>query len=175
MPASKDKEAETLQRRTELLRIRRQRPKVAFHDPEILALGYPSANAARKDFYRALEQRRKFFDIEVTAYREEQTEIIEALLEVWIPRAMADDDGDGGDHKAGKMVLDLLERQAKLNGWEAALKTELAGPNGGAVPVAAATLTQIRNLINTAGEPDDEDDEPLLPGDEDEDAGDDAR
>lgn len=153
MTASKDQQAETLARRTELIRIRRQRPKRPFDSPEILALGYASANAARKDFYRALEQRRKEFDIEVTAFREEQNEIIDALLETHVPPAVE------GDIKSSELVLKLLERQAKLNGWEEALKAELSGPGGGAVPITSASIAELRSLIRTAGDPDPEDDE----------------
>lgn len=172
MPASKDQEAEALARRTELIRIRRLRPKVPFHDPEILALGYSSDSAARKDFYRALEQRRKFLDIEVTAYREEQNEIIESLLEVYLPLALGSEDTgceetEGPSRGAAEMVLKLLERQAKLNGWEAALKAELSGPGGGAVPIGPVAIAELRALIRTAGEPDPENDDEEDPDDGD--------
>ncbi|MDX2658376.1 hypothetical protein PV402_40020 [Streptomyces scabiei] len=146
--------AAVYERRAALIRLRREHPKLAFHDEKILALGYPSDSAARKDFYRALEQRRKDLNIEVTAYREEQNEVIEALLETYLPAAL-----DDKDLKAAEMVLKLMERQAKLNGWEAALKAELSGPGGGAVPIATGTIAELRELIRTAGEPDDEDDE----------------
>lgn len=156
MAASKDKQAEVDVRRTELLRLRRRRPKISFDSPEILALGYSSGDSARKDFYRTLEARRKALDIEVSAYREEQNEIIDQLLETHLPPAV------DGDIKSSELVLKLLERQAKLNGWEEALKAELSGPGGGGIPVRAETLNELRNLIRTAGDPDDEDDE--LPG-----------
>ena len=168
MPASKDQEAEALARRTELIRIRRLRPKVPFHDPEILALGYSSDSAARKDFYRALEQRRKFLDIEVTAFREEQNEVIDSLLETYLPRAMCSDDPDEEPNlRAAEMVLKLLERQAKLNGWEAALKAEVSGPGGGAVPIGPVAIAELRALIRTAGEPDPENDDEEDPDDGD--------
>jgi hypothetical protein len=166
MAASKDQQAETLARRTELIRIRRQRPKVPFDAPEILALGYSSSNSARKDFYRALEERRKGLDIEVTAFREEQNEIIDCLLETHMPPAVA------GDIKSSELVLKLLERQAKLNGWEQALKAELSGPNGGALPIGPVALSELRNLIRTAGDPDDEEDEDLDGAEEEDDADD---
>lgn len=153
MAASKDKQAEVFERRAQLIRIRRERPKKPFDSPEILALGYISGDAARKDFYRALEERRKKLDIEVTAYREEQNEILDTLLETHLPPAVQ------GDIKASELVLKLLERQAKLNGWEEALKAELSGPGGGPVPIRGATLAELRNLIRTAGDPDDEDDD----------------
>lgn len=155
MPNNPAVQAEIDERRTQLIQLRRERPKLPFHHPKILALGYSSADVARKDFYRALEVRRKGFDIEVTAYREEQNEVIEALLETYLPLAL-----DDKDIRAGKMVLDLLERQAKLNGWEAALKAELSGPGGGAVPIASSSIAELRDLIRTAGDPDPEDELP---------------
>jgi hypothetical protein len=160
MAASKLKQAEVDERRTALIRLRREHPKLPFYDSRILALGYASDSAARKDFYRALESRRKDLDIEVTAYREEQTEVIESLLATYLPRALGTD-GEDPDIKAADMVLKLLEREAKLNGWEAALKAELSGPGGGAVPITAASVAELRSLISTAGDPDPEDDEPL--------------
>ncbi|WP_042174533.1 hypothetical protein [Streptomyces sp. NBRC 110035] len=170
MPPSKDKQIEVETRRTELLRIRRRRPKVPFGDPEILALGYTSEDSARKDFYRMLETRRKALDIEVSAYREEQNEILDQLLETHLPPAVA------GDIKSSELCLKLLERQAKLNGWEEALKAELSGPNGGPMRVSGATLAELRNLIRAAGDPDDDDDtlEDLEGTDPDDEADDDG-
>lgn len=153
MPASKTQQADVDARRTELIRLRRRKPKAPFDSPEILALGYTGANAARKDFYRALEQRRKALDIEVTAFREEQNEILDALLETHLPPAVE------GDIKSSELCLKLLERQAKLNGWEEALKAELSGPNGGPVPIGRVKIDELRKLINTAGDPDDETDD----------------
>ncbi|KPI31457.1 hypothetical protein OV320_2673 [Actinobacteria bacterium OV320] len=168
MSASTDQQAETLARRTALIALRRQRPKISFSSDEVLALGYSSDSAARKDFYRALEQRRKDLKIEVTAFREEQNEIIDQLLETHLPPAV------DGDIKASELVLKLLERQAKLNGWEEALKAELSGPNGGPVPIRGASLAQLRELIRTAGDPDEDDEEEDLGDDTDGDADDDS-
>lgn len=165
MPISKADQAVIDERRTALVRLRRQRPKVPFDAPEVIALGYSSPNAASKDFYRALEARRKDLDIEVTAFREEQNEIIDSLLETHMPPALE------GDIKASELCLKLLERQAKLNGWEHALKAELSGPGGGAMQVGPVGLAQLRDLIRTAGDPDPDFDDA---GSEDEDAQDDS-
>lgn len=149
MPHSKAELAAVIERRTKLIRLRRQKPKVPFDSPDILALGYSSANVARKDFYRALEDRRKALDIEVTAFREEQNEIIDTLLETHIPPAVA------GDIKSSELVLKLLERQSKLNGWEEALKAEVSGPGGGAVPFGPVTAAELERLIGTVGDGED--------------------
>jgi hypothetical protein len=157
MPNNSAVQAEIDERRAALLKLRRENPAMRFHDPRILALGYSSDGHARKDFQRLLEIRRKDLDAEVTAFREEQNEVLESLLAVYVPQAL----GLKGepDIKASELVLKLLERQAKLNGWEAALKAELSGPGGGAVPIRAATINELRDLIHTAGDPDDGDDD----------------
>lgn len=173
MAASKVKQAEVDERRTALIKLRRENPKLPFFDPKVLALGYSSDSAARKDFYRALEDRRKDLATEVTAYREEQNEVIEALLSRYLPLAL---DQDAPDHKSADMVLKLLERQAKLNGWEAALKAELSGPGGGAVPLTSVSAAELRSLINTVGEaePDEDDDLAVEPEEGEEEPDDDS-
>lgn len=152
MPLSKAAQAEIDERRAKLIQLRRT--KTPFGSPQILSLGYSSEAAARKDFYRAVMERKDATDAEVAAYREEQNEVIEALLETYLPLAL-----DDKDIKAAEMVLKLLERQAKLNGWESALKAELSGPGGGPVPVRPATIAELQKLIRTAGDPDTEDDD----------------
>lgn len=152
MSASKAHQAEVEHRRAALIKLRRT--KTPFGSDKVLSLGYSSESAARKDFYRAVMERKDATEAEVSAYREEQNEVIEALLETYLPLAL-----DDQDIKAADMVLKLLERQSKLNGWEAALKAELSGPGGGAVPIRAATIAELRNLIRTAGDPDEEDDD----------------
>lgn len=143
MTHSKAETAQIEERRRHLINLRRQ--KIPFDDPRILSLGYTSPNSASKDFYRAVMQRKDATAAEVAAYREEQNEVIEALLETYMPKALND------DAKAAKLVLDLLERQSKLNGWESVLKAEVSGPGGGAIPLGA-TLSELNQLIATAGE-----------------------
>jgi hypothetical protein len=148
-------QAEVAERRAKLIKLRRTR--TPYDSQEILDLGYESAAAARKDFYRAVTVRRKATEAEVADYREEQNEIYENLLDTYLPLATADTQPD---YKAADIVLKTLERQAKTNGWEEALKAELSGPNGGPMRVSAATVAELTTLINAAGDPDDEDDTP---------------
>ncbi|MFF0009600.1 hypothetical protein ACFYQT_40100 [Streptomyces tibetensis] len=155
MAWSAAKIAEVDERRTALIKLRRKR--VPYDDPRILALGYSNEDVARKDFYRAVTARRKATEAEVADYRAEQSQIISDLLDTYLPLALGSDEA-GPDHKAGEMVLKLLERDARLNGWEAALKAELSGPGGGAVPIRAATISELHELIRTAGEPDQDED-----------------
>lgn len=152
MPWPAAKTAEVDERRASLIKLRRKR--TPYDSPEILNLGYESANAARKDFYRAVTARRKTTEAEIADYREEQNEIFDSILDTYIPLAT---DQDEPDHKAADIVLRTLERQAKVNGWEAALKAELSGPGGTGIPVRAETISELRSLIRTAGDPDDED------------------
>ncbi|MEZ7005682.1 hypothetical protein [Streptomyces sp. AD55] len=152
-PAAKTAEVE--ERRAALIRLRRQR--TPYDSPEIIALGYESASAARKDFYRAVTARREATAAEVADYREEQNEIFESLLDTWLPLAIGTQEIQP-DHKAADLVLKTLERQAKVNGWEEALKAELSGPGGGPMKVKATAVASLINLINTAGDPDEEDD-----------------
>jgi len=170
MPNSAAAQAEIDERRAKLIKLRRTR--TPYDSPEILGLGYSSPDVARKDFYRAVTVRREATAAEVAAYRDEQNEIFESLLDTYLPLAI---DDDNPDPKAAKLVLDTLERQARTNGWEAALKAELSGPGGAGIPVRAETLSELRNLIRTAGDPDEDDDLPGQSPDEDpDDDGDDT-
>lgn len=161
-------QAEIDERRTKLIKLRRTR--TPYDSKAILDLGYESAAAARKDFYRAVTARRKATDAEVADYREEQNQIYESLLDTYLPRALGEGEKDP-DQKAAEIVLKTLERQAKTNGWEEALKAELSGPQGGPMRVSGETLAELNKLINTVGDPDPDDDLPDTPdgGDADDD------
>jgi hypothetical protein len=174
MPLSAAETAAIEERRKELINLRRKR--VSFEDPRILNLGYSSASVARKDFFRAVVERKRATEAEVDAYREEQSLIIQDLLDVYLPQALGSEEGSDPDPKAAELCLKLLERDSKLNGYEAALKAELSGPGGKAIPVRAETINELRDLIRTAGDPD-EDDEDLdseADGDDTDDDSDDA-
>lgn len=153
---SKAERADIEERRAALIRLRRNR--TPYDSPDILALGYSSAADARKDFYRAITARREATEAEIADYREEQNVIFESLLDTYLPLALGTDE-EGPDTKAAELVLRTLERQAKVNGWEEALKAELSGPGGGPMKLKATTVASLIDLINTAGDEDDEDDD----------------
>ncbi len=155
MPNNAAVQADIDERRAKLIKLRRKR--TPYDSPDILNLGYDSAAAARKDFYRAVTARRKATEAEVADYREEQNEIFESILDSFLPLALGTEE-TLPDHKAADVVLKTLERQAKVNGWEEALKAELSGPGGGPMQVRGTTLAELRNLIRTAGDPDEDDD-----------------
>lgn len=144
MNVNKAGKAEVAERRAALIRLRRTR--TPYDSPEILALGYATPNDARKDFYRAVTARRKATEAEVADYREEQNVIFEALLDTYLPLAIGTDE-NGPDYKAADIVHKTLERQAKVNGWEAVFKAELTGANGGPLTMAPASLTELEHIM----------------------------
>jgi hypothetical protein len=165
MAWSKLKLDEVTVRRTKLLELRRQ--GVPYDDPRVEDLGYSSPNAARKDVVRALEAHRDEEAAAVSVYRQQENERLDALLEaVWSQATQEhpvfDKEGNVTHHeidvRAVDTVLRLIDRRAKLNGLDMPVKTELSGPGGGAVRLKAASVAGLIDLINTAGDPDEDDD-----------------
>ncbi|MFF8840514.1 hypothetical protein [Streptomyces sp. NPDC015130] len=187
MPASKAQQAETADRRAQLVRLRRQ--GVPFDDPRILGLGYASRGAASKDLIRALETNRDDEAAEVSVYRQQEGERLDAMLAALWPQATEERPiygkegqyvGKGVDTRAVGEVRQIIALRAKLFGLEMPAALEVSGPGGGAVRLNTVGLTELQTLISAAGEPDpeDEDDTDLAgtydPEDEDEDEDGDA-
>ncbi|MGW5697847.1 hypothetical protein ACWEWX_45630 [Streptomyces asiaticus] len=145
MAKSKAERAEVAERRTKLIQLRRA--GVCFDDPRILALGYSSRQHASKDLIRALQERRDEQAAEISVYRQEENERLDALLEAHWPAAV-----ETRDPKAAEFVLKLIDRRAKLNGLDAPVRTELSGPDGGAVPLGGGALSELNKLIAIAGQ-----------------------
>ncbi|MFF3547058.1 hypothetical protein ACFYXD_35135 [Streptomyces platensis] len=165
MATSKLKQDETRQRRTALLRLRRQ--GIRYDDERILVLGYASPAAARRDLNRALEAHRDEEATEVSIYRQQENERLDALLEAAWPRATQPTPvyskdgqvvGEELDMRAVDTVLRLMDRRAKLNGLDMPVKSEVSGPDGGAIPLGN-TLAELNALIDNAGQ-----DEPTAEG-----------
>ena len=159
MPPSKLKRDETIVRRTQLLALRRQ--GVRYDDARIMALGYANTAAARRDLNRALQVHYDEEAAEVSTYRQQENERLDALLEAAWPRATApspvynkqgDVVGEELDMRAVDTVLRLMDRRAKLNGLDMPVRTEVSGPDGGAVPLGNGSLTELTALIGIAGE-----------------------
>ncbi|MFE1949912.1 hypothetical protein ACFW9D_05520 [Streptomyces sp. NPDC059524] len=182
MPASKLKQDETRLRRTELLRLRRQ--GVRYDDERILALGYASPNAARRDLHRALEAHRDAEAAEVSIYRQQENERLDdelarlAKLEKAVHAVLdshhimvnngrvilhPDTNQPMDDDAPVLQAVDRLvkiedarrrngERRAKLNGLDMPVRTEVSGPDGGAVPLGTGTLAELGQLIDIAGD-----------------------
>lgn len=175
MAVSKLRQDEIAVRRTALLKLRRQ--GVRYDDERILALGYSSAATARSDLKRVLEQHRDEEAAEVSVYRQQENERLDALLEAAWPRAtqpspVFDKDGEVIDHvldmRAVDTVLRLMDRRAKLNGLDMPARTEVSGPDGGAIPFSGSDLSELQALIAIADQENAD-----LPG-PDEDTGDDS-
>lgn len=154
MAWSKLKLDEVAVRRTELLKLRRE--GVRYDDERIAALGYSSPDSARKDLKRALEAHRDAEAAEVSLYRQQENERLDALLEAAWPRAtqptpVFDKErnivGEELDMRAVDTVLRLMDRRAKLNGLDMPVRTELSGPDGGAVPLGNGSLAELHTLI----------------------------
>lgn len=159
MSKSKAEMADVAERRKHLVRLRRAR--VEFDDPRILGLGYSSASHASKDLIRALKIRRDDQAAEVSIYRQEAKEQIgELLAGVWpaatTPVTQYDDDGEptgqSVDLRAVEQARQLIDRLIKLDGLDAPVRTELSGPDGGAVPLSSGTLDELNQLISIAGQ-----------------------
>jgi hypothetical protein len=160
MTASKAQQAQTSSRRADLIRLRLTGAR--YNDPRVLALGYATSGAARKDMIRALEQSRNEEAAEASVYRQLENERLDALLEAAWPRAIepqpilnreGDVIGQEIDLRAVETVLKLMDRRAKLNGLDMPVKAELSGPGGGAVPLASGSLDELNALIGFAGQP----------------------
>lgn len=154
MSASRAHQSEVAERRRNLARLRRQ--GVRFDDERILALGYTSASAARRDMNRALTRNREEEALEVATYRQQENERLDALLEAAWPRAtepqpIFDKDGivvgEAIDMRAVDTVLRLMDRRAKLNGLDMPVRTEISGPDGGAIPFNNGELAELEALI----------------------------
>lgn len=148
MAKSKAEQAEVAARRVQLIRLRRQ--GISFDDPRVLALGYSSRGHASKDLIRALQERRDEQEAEVSVYRQEENERLDALLEAVWP------DAQTGDLRAVETVLKLMDRRAKLNGLDMPVKAEVSGPEGGALALGPVNLAQLHKLIGTAGDGEDD-------------------
>lgn len=179
MTASKAQQAEVAHRRAQLLKLRRQ--GIRYSDDRILALGYGSSAAARRDLVRALEQNRDEEAAEASVYRQQENERLDELLEAAWPRATKPSpilDREGNvvgeelDMRAVDTVLRLMDRRAKLNGLDAPVKTEVTGAKGGPLALSTADPDKLSGLIaatsrldtdtpaNTAtSTPDDDEDE----------------
>ncbi|TXS42929.1 hypothetical protein [Streptomyces sp. t39] len=160
MPISKARQAEIADRRAQLVKLRLS--GVRFDDPRILALGYTSRQAASKDMIRALEEHREEEAAAVSAYRQQENERLDELLAaVWEkatkPSPIFDKDrnivAEEIDVRAVDTVLRLMDRRAKLNGLDSPVRTEISGPDGGAVPLGNGSLDQLNTLITLNGEP----------------------
>lgn len=159
MTASRAHQSEVADRRRNLARLRRQ--GVRFDDERILDLGYASASAARRDMNRALTRNREEEALEVATYRQQENERLDELLQAAWPRATEPQPifdkegmvvGEAIDIRAVDTVLRLMDRRAKLNGLDMPVRTEISGPDGGAIPFNNGELAELEALIAISGQ-----------------------
>lgn len=145
MPASKVKQALVSKRRTQAIALR-----MAGMDYATIAerLDYGSPQAASKDLFRALRSYREEEEAKVDEWRQLESQRLDRLQAAAWAKALQ------GDLKAIETVLKVISQRSKLLGLDMPLRAEVSGPNGGAVPLGAPSLAQLRDLIRTAGDPD---------------------
>ncbi|MFC9497629.1 hypothetical protein [Streptomyces sp. NPDC056982] len=163
MPASKAQQAATAKRRAQAIALR-----LAGMDYDTIAerLGYSSRGAATKDICRTLDAYRQEEEAKVEEWRQLESQRLDRLqAAAWAKAAK-------GDLKAIETVLKVISQRCKLLGLDMPQRTELSGPDGGAVPLGSGSLLELKTLIGIAGQtgPVDE----LAPAPDDEDTGDDG-
>lgn len=180
MPPSKAKRASVAQRRSEMLIMKIQGRTAA----QIADHFQISPSTARSDLSRAIKKAHELEAQEAGLYRFVQGARLEQLLRaVWPAATGSCDDGvDGGevDLKAGEQARKYIADLTELFGLKVPVRTEISGPDGGAIPFGGGDLAELTALISIADQDnavipafdrdeDDEQNEDLPDGDEDED------
>ncbi|MEU0656107.1 sigma factor-like helix-turn-helix DNA-binding protein [Streptomyces albogriseolus] len=159
MPPSKAKQALVAQRRSQML-IMKVQGRTAAQIAEHFGI---SPATARSDLARAVKKARALEVQDAELYRYIQGARLETLLRgVWT-------DAADGDLKAGEQARKYIADLTELFGLKVPVRTEISGPDGGAIPFAGNELAELSALIDisddaTAPTPvieptDDEDDE----------------
>jgi len=176
MPPSKAKQALVAKRRSEMLIMKiqgRTSAQIAEH------FGISPATA-RSDLRRAIKKARDMEVHDAELYRFIQGSRLETLLRgVW-PEA------SDGDIKAGEQARKYIADLTELFGLKVPVRTEISGPDGGAIPFSSGEAAEVMALIDISDRDnaeiptidpdadfDDEDEEPEEEPD-DEDDGDDS-
>ena len=173
MPPSKTKQAEVADRRRQML-IMKIQGRTALEIAEHFDM---SLNTIRSDLSRAIKKARDLEVQEAETYRFIQGARLESLLRaVW-------DDAATGDLKAGEQARKYIADLTELFGLKVPVRTEISGPDGGAIPFSSGEAAEVMALIDISDrdnaeipvlDPDDdfdEDDEEEPEGDgDDEDA-----
>lgn len=143
MPASKAQAALTAKRRAQAIALR-----LAGMDFDTIAerLNYSSRGAATKDVWRAVEANRLEEKQAVDNLREVEGARLDRLQAAAWPKALK------GDLKAIETVLKVITQRSRLFGLDAPVRTEVSGPDGGAIPLGAGSLTELNKLIEIAGQ-----------------------
>lgn len=176
MPPSKAKQALVSLRRREML-IMKIQGRTAAQIAEHFDI---SPSTARSDLSRAAAKARSLEIQDAETYRYIQGARLETLLLSVMPAAT----GAGGDEldlKANEQARRLISDITDLFGLKVPVRTEISGPDGGAIPFNNGDLAELTALIGISDQEnavippfDDSEDDPDDPDDEDEDEDDES-
>jgi len=137
MPASRAAQAIASERRAEILRM-----KVQGHSTAAIAAHFNMAPATiRKDVQRAFRKARDLELQEADLYRQVQLTRLETLLLAVWPEAQ------NGDVKASEQARKLIADITELTGVKVPVRTEISGPDGGAIPFSGNEAAELLALI----------------------------
>ncbi len=172
MPPSKAKSALVAKRRSEML-IMKIQGRTAAQIAEHFGI---SPATARSDLARAIAKAKALEVQDAELYRYVQGARLETLLRAVMPLAIDDNDLKANE-QARKLIADITE----LFGLKVPVRTEISGPDGGAIPFSSGEAAEVLALIDISDQehaeiptfnPDadlDEEDEDPEPSEEDED------
>jgi hypothetical protein len=169
MPPSKAKRALVAQRRSEMLIMKIQGRTAA----QIADHFDISPATARRDLSRACQKARDLEVQDAELYRYVQGARLETLLRAVMPLAIDDNDLKANE-QARKLIADITD----LFGLKVPVRTEISGPDGGAIPFSGGELAELDALISIADrdnaaipafDPDQDDDEDEDPEDDEDD------
>jgi hypothetical protein len=101
-----------------------------------------SPNSASKDLTRAIRKARDLEVQEAELWRHVQSERLEALLHAVMPDALTGE--VRSVEQARKLIVDLTD----LLGVKVPVRTEISGPDGGAIPFSSGELSELQALID---------------------------
>lgn len=154
MPPSKAKQATVADRRREML-IMKIQGRTALEIAEHFDM---SPNTARSDLSRAIRKAKDLESHEAGVYRFIQGARFEELLRAVWPAATGTGDVPGVDLKANEQARKILADINDLFGLKVPVRTEISGPDGGALQIQSPSVADLFNLIDTAGDDDQDDD-----------------
>ena len=141
MTVSKAKQASVADRRREMLIMKIQGSTAA----QIAEHFGMSPATARSDLSRAIKKARELEVQEAELYRYIQGARLEELLRAVMPAATRPEDPDlKASEQARKLIVDITD----LFGLKVPVRTEISGPDGGAIPFSSGEAAEIMALID---------------------------
>lgn len=141
MPPSKAKQAAVAKRRSEML-IMKIQGRTAVQIAAHFGISPPTA---RSDLSRAIKKARELEVHDAELYRYVQGARLEELLRAVWPAAT---DPIEVDLKAGEQARKYIADLTELFGLRIPVRTEISGPDGGAIPFSSGEAAEIMTLID---------------------------